>query len=471
VELADPTLDQRIRNAWQGGEVWYLLHDGQLELRDWWHSLEARLGVINCSRRYGKSLLCCELAIEQAIKTPESQIRYATPTAKMARSIVEPHMRWLLRDCPDDLRPAYSRQEGTWTFRNGSQIHVAGCDAGGAERLRGVSTHLGLVDEAGFVDELQYVVDDILRPQTLTVDGRLLLVSTPPRSPAHPFRDYALSAMQKGTYAHRSIFDAPHIPREKALEYIGEVGGLDSTTAQREYMAEFVTDESIAVVPEFQRMASVIVRPWKRPPYYFPYVVADFGYVDLTAVLFGYYDFRASMDVVEDELIFERSNSAVIVPAIRAKEHELWGDAVVRRYADVPEQMRADLAAIHEMSFSPVIKAAGEVTGIRPKHAMVNRLRVRVGEGHMAIHPRCETLIAHAKYGVWNTAKTSFERSGEHGHFDALDALVYFSAALNRDEYPYPLLARGGVINGWMTPAPKQTAKDSALVKSAMGGR
>jgi hypothetical protein len=47
---------------------------------------------------------------------------------------------------------------------NGSEIHLAGTEKGNAEKVRGVSADLCLVDEAGFCDDLDYIIKNILFP-------------------------------------------------------------------------------------------------------------------------------------------------------------------------------------------------------------------------------------------------------------------------------------------------------------------
>jgi hypothetical protein len=189
------TADDLRREAWRRPSLRYLLHDGQCQLQDAWRKAPGRRFVICCSRRYGKSYWLHVEGVEACLSQPGLQVRYACPTAKMAKTISEPHMRTVLHDCPASLRPQFHRQDGVWRFPNGSELHVVGCDNGGHERLRGASTHLALVDEAGFIDELDYVVQDILLPQTITTDGRILIVSSPARTPAHAFTAYFSAAL------------------------------------------------------------------------------------------------------------------------------------------------------------------------------------------------------------------------------------------------------------------------------------
>ena len=56
------------------------------------------------------------------------------------------------------------------------------------------------------------------------------------------------------------------------------------------------------------------------------------------------------------------------------------------------------------------------------------------------IDPKCETLIRHLKHCKWKdkSAKDEFARSQDDGHYDGVDALLYFSRAINYNKNPYP---------------------------------
>ena len=421
------------------GDLSVYLHSGQENARKLFLASPARIFVMNMSRRWGKSWMACAIALEAALRHPGVQVRYATPTAKMARNIVEPHFRSLLQHAPKDCQPTYRRQQSMWTFPNGSEIHVAGCDAGGAERLRGVSTDLGIVDEAGFVsDGLESVVHDILLPQTLTTNGKILLVSTPPRTPSHPFFTYCERAEAGKAYLKATIYDAPHISQAMAEEYCRESGGENSTTWRREYLAEFVTDEQAAVIPEFPPIAHEICVDVDRPSHFDTYVSLDVGFYDLAFAVFAYFDFRNHRIVVEDEVVLRRSTSEQINAKIKEKQEALWGDKEpLQKVVDAPAITIADMSARGDL-WSAARKD--------DKMAALNRLRLALANRQVVINPRCTKLISHLRYAIWNRARSSYARSSDHGHFDGVDALKYLvrSVDWNRNPFPHPLSGISG---------------------------
>lgn len=435
------------RAAWLSGDVWYRLHETQLEFRRTIEELrekgDAETIILHCSRRLGKSFFGTNYCLERCIKKAGAISRHAAPTEKQVRRIIEPHLRDLFSDCPQDLRPKHYRQDGIYEWPNGSIYQVAGCELGGADRLLGTSMDVGFVDEAGRIKELRYLVEDVLMPQLITTDGVIILASTSPPTVAHEFVQFCLDAEKRGTYFKRTIFDAPHISQEKAQAHIAKLGGPDSSKVKREYFCEFAMDETKMVVPEWDELGSldgshVLVREHARPQFYQPYIGADFGFHDLTAIGFGYLDFEQQVYVQEDELIFERETTMPIAKAIRQKELQLWeGNPLTPiRIADCPEQQRADLA-----SFEGFGSGWGQPPGKNDKDASVAFLRTKIRDRKILIHPRCKTTIRHLHLATWKNAR-DFERSGECGHFDALDQLRYVLRAIDWRKDPYPPVPR-----------------------------
>lgn len=426
--------------AWRSGVLDWKLDANQRGIYDQFHASGGRRFVLNCARRLGKSFLLCLISIERCMRHPGSYVRFAAPTAKQCKTIVLPLCRKILADCPADLVPEFVAQDLVLYFPNGSELHIAGCDSGNAERLRGTEAHLAIVDEAGSVSDLEYVVQDILLPQTLTTDGRILLASTPPRTPEHPFvKRYVTDAVAQGSYAHRTIFHNPRLRPHQIREYQAESGGAHTTTWKREYLAEIIIDETRAVLPEFTYFRDRIVAEVPRPSHFDAYVSMDVGFLDLTVVLFAYWDFLETRLVVEDEVAIRRMTTTDLAEAIRKKEEELWGSqAPVRRVSDTDLIVINDLTKLHKLKFIPTRKDE--------KEAQVNQTRLMLGADppKIVVHPRCRTLIAHGLAAVWNDARTAFERIGDNSldqeihHFDAVDALVYLVRNLNRNRNPYP---------------------------------
>ncbi len=417
-----------------------LLDATQREIHQAFVGTEARTFVLNCSRRLGKSYwLCCE-AIIAALSTRGTQVRYAAQTARQVKTIIFPLMRKILEQCPEKVKPTWHAQDGVFNFKNDSQVFIVGCDSQNAERLRGNDTHLAIVDEAGQIDDLEYIVGSILMPQVLSAGGKVILASTPPRSTGHPFvKKYCHDALKegRGAYVCKTIFDCPRYTPAQIEEFKREVGGDQSTAWRREYLVEFVSDANFAIIPEFTK--SVVVEEWPRPPFYYAYTSMDPGFTHATACLFAYYDFREGKLVIEDGFAMRRATTKQVAEEIRKRELALWGTEpknILRkpppflRVSDVEPRMLADLATEHKLTFSQVMKD--------DKEAAVNALRLAIQNGKIVINKRCEALIADLQHGVWNQKRTDFAEDSDGAHYDSIDALIYLVRSVAHNLNPYP---------------------------------
>lgn len=430
---------------WHKGELSWKLHKAQLDMRDAFNSSDGLKFIINSSRQLGKSVLLCALAIEYALKNPDVQIKYAAPTQRMVKQIIKPHFRMLLKDCPDDIRPEWFAQDSRYVFKNGSQIDIAGAEAGNSDRLRGTRMHLGIVDEAGFCSELSYLVQDVMLPMTLTTNGRIILASTPAKTPMHPFEQYWKQAEEGGNRIRKTIFDNPLISEKKIKQYIRECGGEQTTAWKREYLAEFIIDAESVVVPEFGAVEADIIQDLVRPSYFDAYTSLDPGYRDLTVALFGYWDFQKASLVIEDEFVLNKTRTDILADGIKAKELVLWGkQKPYFRVADNELILIQDLDTLHGLRFIATDKDN--------KLAQINELRVMVQAKRLLIHPRCRTLISHLKNAVWdNNTKDTFARIEGFGHFDAIDALVYMLRNVRKHHNPFPAEGQPSSDTHWVS--------------------
>ncbi len=247
--MSDEITEAKIK-LWKAGILSWKLHKAQLDMYDAVNNNKHSLFVINCGRQIGKSFYLCTQAIEFAIKNPNSKILYLAPQAKMVKKIILPRIKTILQDCPRDMKPVYKVNEQVYMFPNGSQIHIAGTDAGRVENLRGQVFHLVLADEAGFMDDLSYVVASILVPMISTTRGRIILSSTPPISPDHAFVRFVRQAETNGYYIKKTIYDNPLIDPDQMKGLIEASGGENSDAWRREYLAEFITSAKDAILPE-----------------------------------------------------------------------------------------------------------------------------------------------------------------------------------------------------------------------------
>lgn len=402
------------------------------------NSSSGSLFYINCARRIGKSFMLCVLAIEYALRNPESEIKYAAPTAKSVKKIIRPHFTKILKDCPPHLRPRWSALDGEYIFPNGSTITVAGCDNQNYETLRGTSSSLNIVDEAGFIDDLKYVVEDVLTPMTIDTNGKTIIASTPPRSPAHPAIKLMEQCQTSGDYCHRTIFDCPRLSKNQVDNFIRKQAAgrtieefTSSTTFRREYLAEIVIDESSAVIPEFTaEKEAELVRDFRVSDYADRYTSLDVGWKDGMAAVFAVWDANDACLYIQDEYLQFKITTGTLAASVREIERQLWYPfPPYLRIADNDLLLIHDLSSDHGLTFIPTAKD--------DKELQVNALRQMVAANKVVIHPRCKKLIRQLHSTVWNKARSSYERNAE-GHGDLVDALVYLVRNIRRSRLQTP---------------------------------
>lgn len=439
-----------IAELWRRGRLRWMLRDYQQDILSLLDHPTAIVVSGHCSVRIGKTFDAVVAALEMGFQQRHASIKFAYPTLKQAKQVVLPAMRDVLETCPADLRPVLNRADMTWTFpKTGSVITLAGCDTEEAcDGLRGDKVDLAVVDEAGFIDHLEYLVDSVLKPRTITTRGKILLISSSPMQPSHPYRAFHEQAEIAGA-AKRYTIDVlrPYVGDHVVDKYIDESGGRTSTKVRREYFCEFVTELDKAVIPEWVDAEAHSVREPVRPSHFNAYVAGDTGFNDLSAAVFAFYDFERGKICIEDEVVCERTSSMVYADKCKETEARLaWRHERVSRVADAPLQVLADMYQHNGYIFGPPAKDDSD--------AALNALRVAIGKGEIEIHPRCKNTIAHLRNAVWNASRTSYERMPGFGHFDFIDCLKYLVRHVNRQENPHPRLAEGVTAEThWIMPS------------------
>jgi hypothetical protein len=427
------------KELWKRGELSWLLYDYQRPVYKALRSAMERGDlkfVLNISRRFGKSTILSLLAIEQALKKPKSQIRYAAPTGKELKKAIMPIMGIFFDTAPPEIKPKFNSQDMAYVFPNGSMIHLAGVNAGHEDDLRGTAADLIIVDEAAQIDNLEYLVQSVLMPQTLTTDAITIMASTPAVTQDHDFYTYYIDAEIGGWLAEYTVHDNTSLSKKKVKQIMEDCGGENSTTWKREYLAQWVQDANLDIIPEWD---DKYIKKWERDDlyyYYHKYVAMDIGVVDKTAILYGFYDFPSATFYVqsEDSMEGHELTTDKIAKAVTIKERDLWeSQTPYRRVSDNNNLiLLQDLSHIHGMFFKATNKDSLD--------AMVNEVRMFVKSGRLIVDPSCKQLIGCLRHGIWKKSKTKreFGRSKTLGHMDALAALVYLIRNLDVNENPIP---------------------------------
>jgi hypothetical protein len=314
------------------------------------------------------------------------------------------------------------------------------------------SADLCIVDEAGFCDDLKYIVSSILIPTTTTTRGKIILSSTPPKHFTHEFVDYIQSSKIAGNYVMKTIYDGigPRLPLDEIEKIKEELGGENSPDFQREYLCSLQRDEESTVVPEFTaELQGQIVKDWPRPPHYDIYVAGDIGFKDFTVFLFAYYDFKMGKIIIEDELVMNGKSMTTdaLADAIKKKEKLNFTNNITKeqqkpylRVSDNNLILINDLQVLHGLTINPTAKDDSV--------AALNNMKILLRQERVIINPRCKTLINHLEFATWNKNQTSYARFEGH-HYDAVDAIKYLCRAVQQNKNPYPANWGNGAGDSW----------------------
>jgi len=275
---------------WHVGDLSYHCSPVQIRARSLVYEHTVRRIVWCTNRRFGKSRTACTVSYEKAIHFPGARIPYAAQTGKQVEEFVEPHLRELASHAPLEMAP--QDISGEWVFpplcwydAKGNPVRcihdggvevarmrgdgdIAHCskvvcrgsdDRKKADRLRGTGTIFGVIDEAGFIPIVNYVAKSVIGPQFWEarsvwgddVRACMLITSTPPESPDHPFAEMLIEAEARGAAFRSTIHECEHLDARAVEEAIEDAGGEHTVQWRREGLAELVADPQNIVIPEW----------------------------------------------------------------------------------------------------------------------------------------------------------------------------------------------------------------------------
>jgi len=431
--------------------------------------LAQRKDVVACvARQTGKTFWLATHAVAQCNLNPGFRYKWAAPTQKAVFAILEPTLKLVCAELSERHKPSFDRQQSVWTFPNGSTITAAGCDNGQYDRLRGQTADEYAIDEAGFVDDLE-LVEGVLSPQRSTTGGIGILTSTPAVSLAHPFRDRFLAAKSINRAIHATMYANTAMSEQQRDDHLSreaDARGMSleqfkaSTLFRREYLAEFVGEETRRVTPAWtEEITERCVLDVARPEFFDAYQALDIGYVDGNCVLFGWWDYVNQRLVIEDELHQRQKLIKDLAVEWKKKDAALYGvgswNGMLRaskHWIDPPEYLKEQIDGM--LPTQPYLRVGdndhqklGDLTlnygiGIYPtektnKHAAIDDLNVAIRQGQILVAPRCEQLRFQLDSLTWNKQRSEFERT-KYGHGEAIDALVYMWRNINKDLDPRP---------------------------------
>ena len=191
---------------------------------------EAKRGILNCTRQWGKSTVAAAKAVHRAYTRPKSLVLVASPSYRQSAEFVRKasEMVSMLK-----IRPrGDGDNEISLLFPNGSRIvGLPGMEG----TVRGFSAvSMLLIDEASRVEDAMYKA---LRPMLAVGDGDLWLLSTPFRKRGFFYSNWELG----GPEWHRVRVTALECPRI-SKQFLEEDRTQQKGDFRMEYMCEFMED-------------------------------------------------------------------------------------------------------------------------------------------------------------------------------------------------------------------------------------
>ena len=333
-----------------------------------------RFRVLNCGRRFGKTILAVEEMVGVAIKKKDRRIAYFAPTRDDAREIT-----WaiLVKKC-----------ENIITYKNESLLHIKIMTEDGGDSMialygwesvqergkgRGLANDLIICDEVSSYRNFWIGWNEVLAPTLIDRKGSAMFISTP--KGFNHFYDLSNEELTDKDYKtfHFTTYDNPYIPVE---EIERERLSKPPDTFAQEYLADF-TKTSGLVYKEFSREKHL----YDELPQgeYEKLGGIDFGFKNPAGLL----DIRFIKDkfYVEDEWYKTERTEEQIADYVKAYNfNEVYPD---------PENPSAiEVLRRKSINVREVIKGKDSVK------SGINKVREAFITGRLKINKRCISLIS-----------------------------------------------------------------------------
>lgn len=324
------------------------------------------------------------------------------------------------------------KSEYGYRTRSGADIFCVGVNNEGAERrLKGGSIDFLYGDELTTWPRSAYEMSRS-RCRGVDINGNLKMMpslfTTNPDDPMHYVKTELIDGRDENTDYYRFDFsDNPTITQE----FIDELSkSFTGVFYRRMILGEWYGDKERLVIPEWGDKEDLLVREIPRPECYEWSGALDPGAKDGTGYVIGHYDFMRGHYVVTGCALDRGLTTDVYAEMIRELEVAKYGNKKPQhRVSDTNLQMIIDFRRLHDIHFMAAHKT--------DKEANINYVRYLISQERLYIDPSCKDLIRQLRTATWNTGRTSYERNNVDGHYDLLDALVYWCRHADNKNNPY----------------------------------
>lgn len=279
-----------------------------------------RKQIVICGRRSGKTYLNARRLVWTCIK-PNSPCLYMNLNFTNAINQMWDEVQKSIEEVGLRVK-SQSKADGNIIFTNGSRITFRGNNnKGEADKARGYSYRLVIIDEVGHQVNMAYLMDEVLRPCMADYeDSVLVCTGTPPRVP-HTWAEKAWNDKTFKTY-HWNMFNNPHMPNPDAFiedECASKGVTRESSFIQREYYGIIGCYDTEAQVFN-GRKTFIIPSNASELPFTNICIGVDFGFSDYNSVITLAYNKDTRQSWVIRENKFNHSDITTIVNVI--KEHD-----------------------------------------------------------------------------------------------------------------------------------------------------
>jgi hypothetical protein len=425
------------------------LHRSQ---RDFVMSTEKRRAAL-CSRRAGKTFGLCAWLLQGAEEAPGEVSVYIALSRNNARMAAWKTFEILNQRHKLGLKFSEKDNQLWVKCKNGHAIWLAGCkDAAEVEKFRGNFYKRVVIDEAAsYGDYLETLIEDVLDPALVDLDGDLALIGTPGALPRGYF--FEVTAGDKYGEIPRAqwptfnwnLLKNPYIPRMKTPEaeqdefeaseepdYVNLRGKKwleekklrngwddDHPTYQREYLGRWVRDEGALVYP-FDGMRNAFYDLPEGPGTWRYGLGIDCGYEDSSAfVVVAYRIGFPELYVVHAEKRKKLIPSAMAAHVERLKKTYKFSQMVIDS-GGLGKAYQMEMTNRYGMFCEPAKK--------NNKRAYIEVIRGELLSGMVKVHPQGGAcLIEEWSRLIWNEDR---DAPSEDYEDHASDGALYILRAI-----------------------------------------
>ena len=369
-----------------------------------------RFRVVNCGRRFGKTLLSVYEMVAKASGTENCSVAYIAPTYQQARDIAWEQLKKICLPVISGQSNESRLEVNIFNkFGGTSKIVLRGWES--VETLRGQAFDFLVLDEVSMYKNFWLNWQEVLRPTLTDRKGHALFISTP-KGFNHFYDLYNKESKDSDFKSfHFTTYENPYIPVEEIEKAKQE---LTEDRFAQEYLADFRKTEGL-VYKEFDRGKHIYQGDYQNVMKGFSKVFGgvDFGFTNPAAALTIRKDADARYFVTEEWYKRSQTDTQIADYVSRLKWNECYPDP---ESASGIEELRRKGVNLRD-----VLKNKDSIRN------GINAIRELFKSNRLFIHESCENL-------VWELETYSYpDKKEDHNEEEkpikendhALDALRY----------------------------------------------